>query len=948
MERHDATIAFVKTLFEHTEGDIYFCSLANERGDPSQPTERRCVGRDIEKLTQFIERWDYPGRGLFFCVTTMAEGRRLKTNARELMFLYSDIDLSGVDATEADVRAALTRLRCPPSVQVFSGHGLHLYWLFNEPLDVPTNVERIEAALRQLADVVAGDLAVCEVSRLMRLPGSHNTKRGDWIKVVAEPLEYSPRYELSDLEDWLAETSPVLRRRAAAGGVSLIGHAGDNATPAKAILSPVPDNPFLAAALAQGFKPPVDVEARIRAMAYGGPGDSAIHTTQLSVSASLLSAGQEVQEVVDFLLGATREAAGELGRNWHWGREEAAIRKMCETWLAKHPSKPPRAKEPRAELPPPPPQNTDRLTADGGNISSDPGGSPPDNVTDLGAARAKKKAKPKQRKGDTPLHITVAEAALEGMEKRGQRVMFTDTGGHIYRDGLWTMETSKTLEPWLDRLLEECAQGLSLDSSSRTINEARKWIIRSPGLYRAEVPWDAHGMVPTLSGLVDPRTGAATPAAPEHYATWRVPFAYDEAAPCPLWLQMLADMFADRDSEALAQTIQLIQELLGMGLIDAKPKALSKAMVLWGPQDSAKSGALEVMAGLFGPNRNTTALALLDSPHGTIGFLERRPWLLHEAFEQSVWHLSSIVKSIVSGDEVSINVKNGPMLSRRFVAAILWGTNHSPLFKDASKAVIDRLVILPCRQNFPQEAPRGVALVARAQGYDKPHELVLATEAEGVLAWAVEGLRRALARGYFILPAEAKTAARDVRLDSNPVAEFIEDCLVYDPNRMVGIADFNAAFASWWEDHRGEDRGPGPNRVKKLLQSLGDQRIASDRKDLRDTARRYYAGIAFNAEGERRWKTIVQSDAFTRPGKNASTTLPDDNPNRTIPADWADKIAIRVMRAAHSGLVIEFGAPREAMGTNNDQTEPDPGLVIERSSNWSSTQPPEGKRKTLF
>ena len=96
-----------------------------------------------------------------------------------------------------------------------SGHGLHLYWLFKEPLlNVPRgNVEHVEAVLRQLADHVGGDLAVCEVARLMRLPGTHNTKNGEWLPVTVERLG-GPRYELDDLEEWLAESAPVLRRKA--------------------------------------------------------------------------------------------------------------------------------------------------------------------------------------------------------------------------------------------------------------------------------------------------------------------------------------------------------------------------------------------------------------------------------------------------------------------------------------------------------------------------------------------------------------------------------------------------------------------------------------------------------------------------------------------------------------------------------------------------------------
>lgn len=72
-------------------------------------------------------------------------------------------------------------------------------------------------------------------------------------------------------------------------------------------------------------------------MTYMGGDDAAIHGTQVSVTALLLHAGREIDEVVALVLQATRTAAGDYGLRWNWRREENAIRGMCATWLKKHP-----------------------------------------------------------------------------------------------------------------------------------------------------------------------------------------------------------------------------------------------------------------------------------------------------------------------------------------------------------------------------------------------------------------------------------------------------------------------------------------------------------------------------------------------------------------------------------------------------------------------------------
>jgi hypothetical protein len=139
-----------------------------------------------------------------------------------------------------------------------------------------------------------------------------------------------------------------------------------------------PINPFIAAAQALGFKPPLDVEARLSSMSFGGSGESAIHTTQLAVSASLLSKGHEVGEVVGLLLDATRAAAGDYGVRWNWRREEKSLRLMCEAWLRKHPAAPREAPTPQvrdAEGP--------AVAPSGDNVVSLPTGTAPRTTTNV-------------------------------------------------------------------------------------------------------------------------------------------------------------------------------------------------------------------------------------------------------------------------------------------------------------------------------------------------------------------------------------------------------------------------------------------------------------------------------------------------------------------------------------------------------------------------------------
>lgn len=315
-------VSFLTHLFtSRTEAPVFLASYANDKAN-THIKPRQLITRDLKPIEQFIEQWDQKDRAIYFCVSTIKTGKqqRSKETLAELTGLHSDIDFKGVDATPAEVEKTLRQLQLPPSCINFSGHGYHAYWLFREALAAtPENIARVEAALRRLANHLAGDPSVCEVARLMRLPGTHNSKNGEWIEVTTV-TERPSGYELEELEEWLADAVPALRRRATPNGNGQ-SH----------------DNPFETLGAEQTIKPAIDVEQRLAAMIFQGAGDAGIHQTQLAVSAALINRGVPIDEVVTKLLEATRVAAGGSGGQWNWRREETDIRDMCETWLVKHP-----------------------------------------------------------------------------------------------------------------------------------------------------------------------------------------------------------------------------------------------------------------------------------------------------------------------------------------------------------------------------------------------------------------------------------------------------------------------------------------------------------------------------------------------------------------------------------------------------------------------------------
>lgn len=343
MRDHDYSTSseFLANFFgETTEHAVEIRALPNERGASRAAP---LFTRDPQLIEDHCARWDRPERAMYFGVATRLSGSPDGTRASlaELPALWVDIDTDKLGLDKAAVAASLReKLLLPPSIIVDSGGGIHAYWLFTEALDVragggdaaDTLEHDITAALKQLAGICCGDTAVCDLARVMRLPGSHNTKTAGEMRLTAViEAHWQRRYEFSDLVEMLDNHRPAIERPAAPAGARA---GGGDARPTRAT-APAETDPFLTAAQRFGIKPSIDVDERLQRMSYMADGTDGVHETQRDVSASMVGRGASDDEIVDLLLAATKVAAGHYAANWNWRREERNLRNMIDTWRAK-------------------------------------------------------------------------------------------------------------------------------------------------------------------------------------------------------------------------------------------------------------------------------------------------------------------------------------------------------------------------------------------------------------------------------------------------------------------------------------------------------------------------------------------------------------------------------------------------------------------------------------
>jgi P4 family phage/plasmid primase-like protien len=847
---------FLRKVFgPSTEHPIYLCSLLNtDARDSHSGQERSVTTRDMRDVTGFALKWDRPARAVYYGVNTIkpTARRRCKENVAEINGLHADVDFKGIIETPTEARRALRQLMHPPTTVNFTGHGLHALWLFKEAIAAtPESIADIEALLRLLADHVGADSAAAEVARLFRLPGTHNSKGGEWIEVITE-VDTSRRYTLDTLRDWLEIAGPALHRKAKTNG------AGEP-----------PTDPFLALARRQGFHLPIDVEARLRDMGYQGPGESGIHATQLSVSASLLSHGEPTESVVATLLDATRVAAGKLGANWNWNREERAIRAMCETWITKHPELAPQQPAEPAGVDQVPAAEPDGTPGTDATPDEQPAPSMPDTARPGGQKKKKRRAA-----GAATAVTIIADGVIGEVRQAGCDLIVADGDLFLYRDGVWR-PLAPADEKWLRVLIQTGAKALGEGGKLTLVNAAWRYLNEHPSLFHDDVQWDAPGLIALANGTLNLLTREFSDWHPEQFLRRKLAASYDAAATAPHFQKFMDVLFEDRAKAERGPLIELVQEFFGASLcVQLLAREQRRALFAVGPSRTGKTELARILTRLVGKPVASPTVGEISDRFGLQCFYGAQAWIRDDAVNEGDRLDPQKFKTIVTGEAIDIARKNQTAVRVELQIPILLTCNSLPTSRDASDAVFNRSLVLDLNAVVSE-----ADAVRHRRQLGIPEETKLGNwlfdqEGPGILNWALDGLSRLRKRGAFRLPAPVTSSIQRFKDESNAVAEFARTLLVPSPNTKVERADLLCAFHGWLREEVGDDaRVHGARWLIPKLRSACPWAVPRKIMGIR-----YFCGLRLTAEGLKFWSR--QNDDATRSGrgsKGASALAKDLN-----------------------------------------------------------------------
>ena len=209
-----AAVEFLREYFHGSKGNIFLGAVRNSGSKLGSGHIGELATRQPDAVAKFVATYDKPENecAIYYVTATLKNGTAKRPEAADcLQFVsaFADIDDANHELDRATVIERLEALPCPPTYVVDSGHGLQPVWLFDKPTE---DAERVIAARKKLHAILASD-SVHDAPRYMRLPGSHNSKRGGWKPVTVVSNHIGLRYTIEAIEAWLGAAQVVISRK---------------------------------------------------------------------------------------------------------------------------------------------------------------------------------------------------------------------------------------------------------------------------------------------------------------------------------------------------------------------------------------------------------------------------------------------------------------------------------------------------------------------------------------------------------------------------------------------------------------------------------------------------------------------------------------------------------------------------------------------------------------
>lgn len=390
-----------------------------------------------------------------------------------------------------------------------------------------------------------------------------------------------------------------------------------------------------------------------------------------------------------------------------------------------------------------------------------------------------------------------------------------------------------------------------------------------PGIAISSNLLDTHPMLLNCNGeVVDLSTGEVLRHSSDRLLTKCLPCSYLKNAPCPRWLQFLAEVMPDEE------TVNYVRRLIGYYLTGSTAEQI--LVFCYGLGANGKTIFIRVLLALLGEYAIQSPMTMLletkNERHST-ELADLRGVRLTACTETpagQAWN-EPLVKQLTGSDKIRARKLYQDHEEFEPTHKIIVVGNYRPRVKGSDLGIWRRLKLIPFERTF-------------SDGKKDPHLLAkLLAELPGILAWAVEGCllwqRDGLGSSEKIT--EATSAYRD---ESDVLGPFLLECCVVNPDARATRSAMHGAFVKWCEE-QGYKPHPTPQAFAEMMRCRGFEDCTMRVKGAKGAKPRSWRGVGLR-DGHTGYTGGTVSDNFltTQPregdfvesGVSSVPTVPTD------------------------------------------------------------------------
>ena len=298
--------------------------------------------------------------------------------------------------------------------------------------------------------------------------------------------------------------------------------------------------------------------------------------------------------------------------------------------------------------------------------------------------------------------------------------------------------------------------------------------------------FDTHPeLLNVLNGTVNLRTGKLQKHRRKDYITQFIPINYNPNASRKVLNSFLSSVFLDDQP-----LIDYVQTLSGYGITgETKEQSM---YIFYGNGSNGKSTLLDVIEYTVGDYMKTTPAATFIKSVSSPGAATPELVALKNArivscseWEENERLNESRVKALVGSGTISVRALYGEQTSYQPTFKIFLDTNHYPRINGADYGIWRRVRVVPFDAKF-----------LKKKDVDPDIKVKLFNEAEGVLAWLVEGAVRYYQEGLDE-PKAVKNATKRFKREEDVIGAFVADSIEKCSDNLIQASELYGAYLEY-------------------------------------------------------------------------------------------------------------------------------------------------------